>query len=618
MVGLYSGPPLDSLSERAAGLDIVPTTAGAVNAARFGEAFSGNLSNWLLRENTHPAYGATEGEPLYDPMGNVTGLQAPSTEAAPVMPAEEAQAKYGMPGLKFDHPVTEELAQARHAEAMASAKRQDIIRRSGGGVLASAPVGVAVSLAAGLLDPLNVAAAFVPVVGEARSAAMLARASGVLERGAVRAGIGAVEGGAGMAMLEPLEYLRERSEGNDWTMGEAMSRIAMGAVMGSLLHAGGGVIKDAVTGVPVRADSPLGETMRRVDALDPEAREAAFKGSVAAVAEGRPVDVAPVVRLAEARGGVVRAAEGRPDYSLLEFLARRGGVADVGGDLASMGLDQWHIGQPFMPRLIRSGEQDRGSALPGMADKSTATRGSLEDATQAAWEAGYFGARPGPEWAAQRGFGAEPPSVNDLKALMEREASGEKIYPPETAQFLADRRQTQLSAQEQEAFAGAREHARMVAEDAGIDLSPREIDHAATLMVRENIGPEEAVSEARHVSDMEMSADQDRIVEARESAQRLRDNAIAEPADQATLSADRQNREVLARAPKAEGPIDAQAAELQKLYAETRQRIEAEVAAGRLDPEALTALDAAEATARSLEGDARAYEATAACMVTRA
>jgi len=114
MVGFYSGPPVDSVGEQAAGLDIVPTTAGQVNSARFGEGMADSYFARIFRQDTAANFGATPDMPDYDAMGNITGGVTPAQEGASVLPAEEANAKYGAPGLKFDHPVTESMAQSLH------------------------------------------------------------------------------------------------------------------------------------------------------------------------------------------------------------------------------------------------------------------------------------------------------------------------------------------------------------------------------------------------------------------------------------------------------------------------------------------------------------------------
>ena len=71
--------------------------------------------------------------------------------------------------------------------------------------------------------------------------------------------------------------------------------------------------------------------------------------------------------------------------SLLEFIARRGGIDDAGGDIASMGGDRWHRGAPFRKRLIRNVDKGQASML-GAAQRDTAP----EDVLRATIEAGYF------------------------------------------------------------------------------------------------------------------------------------------------------------------------------------------------------------------------------------
>lgn len=75
--------------------------------------------------------------------------------------------------------------------------------------------------------------------------------------------------------------------------------------------------------------------------------------------------------------------------SLMEFLARRGGVQDPGGDLASMGVNEWHRGKPGMPRFLLPSD-DTGPAIPGMGGEKTANRLGIDGATEAAHEAGYL------------------------------------------------------------------------------------------------------------------------------------------------------------------------------------------------------------------------------------
>jgi len=105
--------------------------------------------------------------------------------------------------------------------------------------------------------------------------------------------------------------------------------------------------------------------------------------------------------------------------SLMEFLARRGGVEDRGGDLKAMGADAWHQDKPGMPRFIRPYEE-RGAALPGMAGDQAASRHGPDAATLAAHEAGYLP-------------GAERPTIDALHEAISRELAGHPVRSEKNA-----------------------------------------------------------------------------------------------------------------------------------------------------------------------------------------
>lgn len=107
-----------------------------------------------------------------------------------------------------------------------------------------APLGFATELGISLFDPINVASAFVPVVGEARVLSMLGRASGALGRAGVRAGVGTVEGAVGAAMIEPVIALAQTQQQADYDMSDALGNIAFGAAFGAALHPAAGAVGD--------------------------------------------------------------------------------------------------------------------------------------------------------------------------------------------------------------------------------------------------------------------------------------------------------------------------------------------------------------------------------------
>lgn len=119
---------------------------------------------------------------------------------------------------------------------------------------------VGTSLGAGLLDPVNLGLAYIPGVGEARYARMLAAAGdSIAARTAVRAAAGGVHGAAGMAAFQPLEYFAKTQEGQDYTLNDFTRSILLGFGLGASAHnifgAPGvqGAIGDMVKGLPPRA-----------------------------------------------------------------------------------------------------------------------------------------------------------------------------------------------------------------------------------------------------------------------------------------------------------------------------------------------------------------------------
>lgn len=124
-------------------------------------------------------------------------------------------------------------------------RRQEIYAQAEGG-FAQGAARLGVGLATSLVDPISVATAFIPVVGEARYLNMLGRAGGVLGRTGVRAGVGAIEGAAGAALLEPIIAGSRRYEQADYDMADSLLNVAFGGLFGSGLHSTFGAVSDGV------------------------------------------------------------------------------------------------------------------------------------------------------------------------------------------------------------------------------------------------------------------------------------------------------------------------------------------------------------------------------------
>lgn len=157
--------------------------------------------------------------------------------------------------------ITEGLASLlaeRHDERSAF---QTTLSRSRGGIgLGAAQFGVA--LAGSVLDPLNVASAFIPSVAVARGATMAAK---IRPAGAARAvrqrldgktsgsrfATGTIDGAIGAAVVEPLVIGAAALEGDDdYTLMDSFLNVALGSALGGGLHWGAGKISDRINKLP--------------------------------------------------------------------------------------------------------------------------------------------------------------------------------------------------------------------------------------------------------------------------------------------------------------------------------------------------------------------------------
>jgi hypothetical protein len=264
----YAGdaPALDSRSL----LDI-PSDAGDVFDSAFDSAFSTNPTTSLFRIGELSE--AANPSPVIDPAGNA--IYGPEVSKISAESARERVAGAGLSLKVPDEGISQgalDILIQRQREQLA---RQQVIARSPSGRLGTQ---VAAGLAASLLDPLNIASAFVPVVGEARYAALLEGAATPLARFGVRAGVGTVEGAVGAAIIEPLPLLAARQDQTDYSLTDSLANIAMGGVLGGGLHSVGGAVSDALrrrlatdqtnlpgldTATAVRAPDPIPVTQGR-------------------------------------------------------------------------------------------------------------------------------------------------------------------------------------------------------------------------------------------------------------------------------------------------------------------------------------------------------------------
>lgn len=225
---------------------------------------------------------------------------------SPAVPIADAVQQVKDAGLEGQIPL-ERYGRSLRQETLSTliTMNQDKVRRQ---TLSSQYDGwtpqIAGMVAGSIVDPANIALSVIPVVGEARYAALLKNAGGTFGRFGVRAGVGALEGTVGAALAEPLIYAGQQQWRNDYDAYDSMLNVVGGAVFGSLLHAGAGL---AVDKFGRRVGEPQIEA--QADELRTALVDARSPDAVAAREQGidwmRPLD-------ADRADIEARLAEGRP------------------------------------------------------------------------------------------------------------------------------------------------------------------------------------------------------------------------------------------------------------------------------------------------------------------
>ena len=106
-------------------------------------------------------------------------------------------------------------------------------------------LGLVTQIGAGMIDPTNIAAFSIPVLGEARYGRLMASAGeSILARAGVRAGVGAAQGAVGGAITAAPDWWLRTQDGQDYTFADALKSVVLSAGMGGTFHAGAGLLGD--------------------------------------------------------------------------------------------------------------------------------------------------------------------------------------------------------------------------------------------------------------------------------------------------------------------------------------------------------------------------------------
>ena len=236
-------------------------------------------------------------------------------------------------------------------------KQEELARQTvmsmGKGGFAAGVANIGSGFVANLIDPFNLAAGFVPIIGPARYAGLLARQATTARRFGVRAATGAAEGAAATALIEPLVLLTTADRQADYDIYDTFANLAFGTVLGGGIHGVGGYFKDKIS-PSINART----VMQSIDNAEPEARQAASNAAMAQLVGGR----------------VVRGI----DYILrdsLETSSAVGRVLDARDPLdmdAVLRAGQEDTGPRVLPKHLNEGEPQPG--FPVVANEKTFKR----------------------------------------------------------------------------------------------------------------------------------------------------------------------------------------------------------------------------------------------------
>jgi hypothetical protein len=170
---------------------------------------------------------------------------------------KEAADKYGLGGqLSFSEPIKESAAQLMMQRKIDENDRNYVIS-SGMNSGYRQAAGIGIGMAATLIDPINFASMFVPVVGEARFARMVTRFGGSVLK--ARLASGAIEGAVGAAMVEPFVLLPAMQEQANYDLNDSLANLGYGAALGGFLHAGFGAVADRFKKIEPRESDAMFE-----------------------------------------------------------------------------------------------------------------------------------------------------------------------------------------------------------------------------------------------------------------------------------------------------------------------------------------------------------------------
>jgi len=226
-------PVDDNIQLRRSGVNNLQVDTIDYLANVVSQQFDKNLTNLMFQE------------------ASIKGTELLNKTKSPTLTADEATEKYGIKNrLKFDKPVLEEVAKIRNAIVQKDIDKSVILEVGKNNNLN--PVAEFLTgLVAGAIDPINIVASFIPIVGEPQFAKLVAQ-HGKIGGRAIK---GLAEGGIGNAILEPFNYALQNDLGYEYSAIDSLSSIAFGGLFGAGLHVGAGSLGDWYSTLSSKIDS---------------------------------------------------------------------------------------------------------------------------------------------------------------------------------------------------------------------------------------------------------------------------------------------------------------------------------------------------------------------------
>lgn len=257
-------------------LEDFPTTLFDVMSVRAGRAFtlSAGPSLVQLAELDAVSGRTTPGGLGIFGVQDQFSLRLLGREKPTFLSTQQANERGKEFGLRFNEDTTMATFEILRDRKIKERLRDSVIASGPGGVFTEG-LGLFTELATTLVDPLNIAFAFVPIVGQARFATLVGR-MGLTRARAIR---GFAEGFIGTALLEPIVLSNASQSQADYTFHDALLNVTFGGVIGGGLHVTVGKLSSTLK------SRRLATMAERVEATSQD-----VKGSLARLSVGAVVD----------------------------------------------------------------------------------------------------------------------------------------------------------------------------------------------------------------------------------------------------------------------------------------------------------------------------------------